>query len=223
MAVLSHKPEIPTPRRNSVSLGPPHDILIGVRRCGAFRRPSFRSLSILVGVCVIYFLAASSLARAQSKADEYRIKAAFLFHFAQLVDWPQAALGDEKNPLTLCTFGDDPFHGDLETTVQGKSIGTHPLQVRHAKQVEQIAGCHVLFIGSAERARASQLITVLNNDAVLTVGETDDFIKQGGIIGFRVEKDKVRFEINVEAADRAKLKISSRLLLLALNSPGNQG
>ncbi|MFY9803580.1 MAG: YfiR family protein [Candidatus Acidiferrales bacterium] len=152
--------------------------------------------------------------RAQVQMEEYKVKAAFLFHFIQLVEWPTGALGDEKSPLTVCTVGKDPFQGDLETTLQGKLIGVRSLRVQHFKTPQEVQGCQVLFIGS-DRAQIPAVIAALKNGAVLTVGETDDFAAQGGMIGFCAENNKIRFEINVQAADRAKLKISSRLLLLA--------
>lgn len=188
------------------------------------RRGGRRPVSSLL-FCAAAFLALAlanvNSGRAQDAVAEYRVKAAFLFHFVQLVDWPPGALGDEKNPLTICTVGKDSFQGDLETTLQGKLIGTHPLHVEHLKSPQDIKGCRVVFIGDSERVQVPLIIAALKDDAVLSVGETDDFVKEGGMIGFCVENNKVRFEINVGAADRAKLKISSRLLLLAKNVIGN--
>ncbi len=158
---------------------------------------------------------------AQAPVEEYRVKAAFLFHFVQLVDWPPGALGEEKKPLTVCTVGKDSFQGDLDTTLQGKLIGTHPLHVEHLKPSQEIKNCRVVFISGSERAQVPVIIAALKDDAVLSVGESDDFIKEGGMIGFCVDDNKIRFEINVGAADRAKLKISSRLLLLAKNVIGS--
>ena len=149
------------------------------------------------------------------------MKAAFLFHFAQLVDWPAPSPGEENRPLTLCTLGQDPFGGDLETTLQGKSIGTHRVQIRHVRQPQDVPGCQVVFISGRDRKQVVSLLASLKNDAVLTVGESDDFVKQGGMIGFCMDSDKVRFDVNVDAAARAKLKISSRLLLLAKSVIGN--
>lgn len=173
------------------------------------------------GALLIVWVAIAPNARAQAEAEEYRVKAAFLFHFIQLVDWPKGALGDDKNPLTVCTVGKDPFQGDLETTLQGKQIGAHALRVQHLKSGQEIQGCRVLFIGSSEREQIPQIIAGLKQGVVLSVGETDDFVKQGGMIGFLVENNKVRFEINEQAAEQAKLKISARLLLLAKSVIGN--
>jgi hypothetical protein len=169
---------------------------------------------------LIIILCSGGAATAQ-QTDEYRVKAAFLFHFAQLVDWPADLQGDESKPLTLCTIGPDPFGGDLDTTLRGKSIGTRALQIRHLKQAQEIEGCHVLFIAGRDRKQVAPLLSALKDTAVLTVGESDDFVKQGGMIGFCMENNKVRFDINVDAAARVKLKLSSRLLLLAKSVIGN--
>jgi hypothetical protein len=192
--------------------------------CASSRRRRAAGSTLLCAVAL--FVAALSFVDfgiAQAPVEEYRVKAAFLFHFVQLVDWPPGALGQEKDPLTVCTVGKDSFQGDLETTLQGKLIGTHPLHVEHLKPSQDIKNCRVVFISGSERGQVPVIIAALKDDAVLSVGESDDFIKEGGMIGFCVDNNKVRFEINVAAADRAKLKISSRLLLLAKTVIGNHG
>jgi hypothetical protein len=177
-------------------------------------------LTLLVGL----ILAESGRrAQAQSQAGEYHVKAAFLFHFVQLVEWPASALGNEINPITLCVIGEDPFRGDLEATIAGKTVGGRVMVVRHLKSAEDFQGCQVLFVSGHDPARFGRLLAELKDGPILTVGESDGFVEQGGMVGFLVEGNKVRFEINVEAAERAKLKISSRLLLLAKTVVGNHG
>jgi len=155
------------------------------------------------------------LLRGQSEVDEYRLKAAFLFHFAQFVEWPSSVLKNPPGPLVICVMGQDPFRGELEGLVQGKSIDGRVLEVRHVRQIQDSRTCHLLFIGKKESAHVPELIAILRNMPVLTIGESDDFLQQGGIIRFCWEERKVRFEVNQEAAGKANLKISSRLLLLA--------
>jgi hypothetical protein len=155
-------------------------------------------------------------------AGEYAVKAAFLFHFAQFVEWPPEAFKDASSPLKYCTVGDDPFRGALEESVHGKSVGSHTLQVQHLTRREPIAGCHILFIGVGEKKHLPEDLSGAAGHAVLTVGETEHFAQEGGMIGFLVENDKVRFEINMKTAATAKLKISSRLLLLAKTVIGNE-
>jgi YfiR/HmsC-like len=159
--------------------------------------------------------------QAQGKTEEYHVKAGFLFHFAQLVDWPAAA--GANLTFGLCMLGDDPFQGELENTLNGKAIGSKPIHILHLKQSQDARSCQVLFISNTEDQHLRKIIEELGNSAVMTVGESDDFIDRGGMIRFTLDQGKVRFEINLKAADPAGLKFSSRLLLLAKNVFGKQG
>jgi hypothetical protein len=117
--------------------------------------------------------------------------------------------------LLLCTLGDDPFHGELESTVEGKQIGSRVLRIRHLSEAQVTRGCNMVFICKNENRRLAAILASLRNSPVLTVGEADDFLTSGGIIRLCLEGNKVRFEINREAAESARLRISSTLLLLA--------
>src|SRR5580698_1874522 len=108
---------------------------------------------------LIAFLLAGMLGGPQPPQDEYRVKATFIFHFAQLIDWPTNVGLGVDNSLFLCTLGDDPFRGDLESTVQGKTIGTRVLRIRHLKRPEDIPGCGILFLGKAESAHIPTVLT----------------------------------------------------------------
>jgi hypothetical protein len=195
------------PRRHS------RDLPAGVAAISLFRRRAFLLLLIL--------MATYGPSHAQGKAEEYHVKAGFLFHFAQLVDWPTAAVGGPA--FDLCTLGDDPFRGELENTLNGKVIGTKPIRVLHLKQPQEAGTCQVLFISNDEDPHLAKIFEGLGNSAVMTVGESEDFISRGGMIRFCLDQDKVRFEINLKASDPAGLKFSSRLLLLAKNVFGKQG
>jgi YfiR/HmsC-like len=152
---------------------------------------------------------------AQSDAEEYRVKAAFLYHFAQFVEWPQETFKDEGNPLTYCMIGEDPFHGALDASLSGKTISGHALRVRHLRLAQEVQGCQVLFLGDEEKKLLPSVLTILKGNSVLIVGESEHFVQHGGMIGFLVEENKIGFEINMQAAEKAKLKISSKLLALA--------
>jgi hypothetical protein len=147
--------------------------------------------------------------------SEYQVKAAFLFHFAQFVDWPPETYKDAASPLTYCTAGGDPFQGGLDASMNGKTIGGRPIRVLHLKEAGESQGCQILFLGIADKKLVSATLAKLSGSPVLTVGESINFAQGGGMIGFLLEDNKVRFEINLEAAERAKLKISARLLALA--------
>jgi hypothetical protein len=168
-----------------------------------------------LGLAVILATMLAGPTELHGDASEYVVKAAFLIHFAQFVEWPPEAFKDASSPLMYCTIGEDPFGGALEESVKGKSVGGRALQVQHLKGREQIGGCHILFIGGAEKKHVAEDLSSAAGHAVLTVGETEHFAQSGGVIGFLVENEKIRFEINLQTARKTKLKISSRLLSLA--------
>ena len=149
-----------------------------------------------------------------SSLNEYAVKAAFLFHFAQFVEWPEGTFQNTNSPLVYCTIGEDPFQGALEASLKGKVIGSHPLVVRHVKDASEAQGCHVVFLGKVKR-RVPEELAILQGSPILTVGESEQFMKDSGMIGFCMEESKIRFNINLEAAEQANLKISARLLMLA--------
>jgi YfiR/HmsC-like len=163
----------------------------------------------------VLFLAAPPKLPADSKVEEYSVKAAFLFHFAQFVEWPQGTFDGNNSPLKYCTLGDDPFHGALDAILSGKTIGTRPVSVEHFRQAREIVGCQVLFIGASQKKTIPTALESLKGFPILTVGESEHFVQEGGMIGFFLEDNKVRFEINLTAAERARLKVSARLLSLA--------
>lgn len=152
---------------------------------------------------------------------EYQVKAAFLFHFAQFVEWPPEAFKDASSPLTYCIVGEDPFQGALDQTLRGKLVESRQLRVRHLKDSQQIAECQILFIGAAERKGMSGVLAVARGLPVLTVGDAEHFAEDGGMIGFCLEQKRVRFEINLQAVQQANLTISSKLLALAKTVVGD--
>ena len=157
---------------------------------------------------IVLLAAATAGVRAQEPSLEYRVKAAYLYNFVKFVEWPAASA---SGPLTICVVGGNPFGSVLEETVRGESVGDRPLAVRNVDEPDE--SCRVVFV-PAGTAVASAL-RATRGTPTLTVGETPRFLSQGGIINFVIEGGKVRFDINQEAAARADLKISSRLLRLA--------
>ena len=174
-------------------------------------------------VLLVLLAAAQEPSQAQSQIDEYRVKAAFLYHFVKLVDWPAGSLGDASQPMSLCTFGDDPFQGELDRSVDGKSVGSRVIRVRHLRDPKTLRDCQILFLGKSEDKRTPVILADLAGIPLLTVGESDSFAQQGGMIGFALDENKIRFNINLDPAERSGLKISSKLLLLAKEVIGNRG
>ena len=119
------------------------------------------------------------------------------------------------NSLFLCTLGEDPFQGALEGTVAGKAIGNRVIRIRHLAEPRDMQACQILFLGRAQSKRVPVLVADLHNAPILTVGETAGFLDAGGMICFLLEENRLRFAINLDAAESARLKIGSRLLILA--------
>src|SRR6202453_3975650 len=117
-------------------------------------------LTILL--CVV-FACSRERSGAQSTDEEYRVKAAFIFHFAQLVDWPPETSTDAANSLFLCTIGDDPFQGALESTVAGKAVGDKIIRVRHLGSAEDMQAFQILFFGRAQSKHIPTLLANLHN------------------------------------------------------------
>jgi hypothetical protein len=146
---------------------------------------------------------------------EYRVKAAYLFNFAKFIEWPPPA---RSGPLTICVAGRNVFGDVLEQTIAGEAVDGRPLTARVI--LEPMDGCHILFVpqGAAETA----YLRTTQDTPVLTVGETPGFVARGGVANFVLEGGRVRFEIDPGHADRAGLRISSRLLRLARVPGGGQ-
>ena len=170
----------------------------------------------MIGLLLAVLLLAGSGWGADVSPSEYKLKAAFLYHFSQFVDWPDGAFAEEKSPFIIGVLGDNPFGSDLERTVEGKAIGAHRLQVQVFRSwAEATNHCHILFISSSEQKKFSEILTALGDSEILTVGEADSFGGAGGMIQFIFEGNKIRFRVNETAAARANLKVSAKLLSLA--------
>ncbi len=147
---------------------------------------------------------------AQAPVGEVQVKAGFLFNFAKFVQWP----GSNDGPLVVGIVGDDAFAEIVATTVKGQSIKGRELQTRSLDIGDDPSGCHVLFVGAMRPRDAAELIQRVRGP-VLTVGESVQFLRDGGMVRFYVEKNKMRFQISQRNAEAAGLKVSSQLLTLA--------
>jgi hypothetical protein len=177
------------------------------------RAKTYRVLSLAL-------LLAATLARAQdSQPIEYRFKAAFLWNFAKFIEWPPRAFTNESAPFIIGVLGTNPFGEELEQTVRGKQIGTHPIKVQLFRSADDAKHCHILFVSASEQSRLAEVFKTLGDAPALTVGEYDQFTQKGGMINFVREGNKIRFQINDAAAQAAGLKISSKLLSLAVRTP----
>jgi hypothetical protein len=170
------------------------------------------SISRLLPAMVVFILLCAPV-RAQ-QPSEHEVKAAYLYNFANFVEWPSEPPPNTSTTLNIGILGRDPLGVAFET-IEGKKVRGQPVRVYRSHRLADLRDCQILFIGNSERTFVPQILADLAGRSVLTVGESDGFAEQGVIIDFYMVDNKVRFKINVEAGTRAGLKLSSKLLKLA--------
>jgi hypothetical protein len=147
-----------------------------------------------------------------SSSPEYVIKAAYLLNFARLIDWPADAFATVEAPMTIGVLGSDPFGQALQQTVVGKRINRRRIEIKRLQWGQDLRGQQIVFISAEDSHRITELANRVGDQPILIVGESPDLARRGATINFRIEDDKVRFEVNVAAARRARLTISSQVL-----------
>lgn len=163
---------------------------------------------------VLAGVAAVAAAGPLPTAPEYAVKAAFLYNFAKFVEWPKEAPAALASKVTICVLGADPFAEILDQTVAGKTVGERGMTIVRVGRVSDAVACAIVFVSASEAPHLRSVLAAFHGLPVLTVGDVDGFAEAGGIIGMFLENNRVRFEINVQAADEAHLNISSKLLSL---------
>lgn len=158
------------------------------------------------------------------EVSEEQVKSAFLINFPKYVDWPPNAFAETNSPIVVAVFGETGLDQDLQKMIKGKTIMGRPLVFKRVTATEEFtSGCHVLFIDAATVQRTPDILSKLTGVSVLTVGESDGFLDSGGVIRLARRDRKVRLEVNLAAAGRAHLKISSKLLSVADVVMGKSG
>lgn len=174
---------------------------------------------VVLGILIFSLSLTMPAAGADSDVSlERKVKAAFLYNFPKFIEWPESTSKDFDNSMIFGFVGavdlKNAFDFYTAQTIHGKTV-----VARQVFSTAELAACDVLFFGSANAARLTPLLESLQGKAVLTVGESEEFIDQGGMIKFFLDQGRLRFEINLEAAERVGIKISPNLLMLAKISP----
>ncbi|MGH9372166.1 MAG: YfiR family protein [Vicinamibacterales bacterium] len=170
--------------------------------------------SLLLGACI--WIAHPA---AQDPGPEYRLKAAFVSKFPEFTEWPESALSNRKT-LDLCVARPNPFGSSLSDLVVGETVRGRPLVARDVADARAIDTCQLLFVPRLPARARKALLARAATRPILTVGDYPGFLDEGGIVNLRLVDGQVRFEINVAAANRAGVRLSSQLLRLALNVRG---
>jgi YfiR/HmsC-like len=179
------------------------------------RRPGRLPLPPAIPICLLlaFALGLPCSCPAAGEPTEYRVKAVFLLNFTKFIGWPPAAFEASDSPIAICILGADPFGSEMDRILAGEVVNGRRVTVQRIKHAPPPKSCQVLFAGESEKDIAKTLREL--GPGILTVGEGESFVRQGGMIGFIVEDRHVRFEINQTEAENAGIKVSSRLLNVA--------
>lgn len=168
------------------------------------------------GFILLYITAGvPSLMSQSSFASEYQVKAVFLFNFSHFVDWPESAFDNPYSTFVIGIIGDDPFGPYLAAAVEQERIGSHIIRVERYRSIQEITKCHILYIGSKDPEEIKHILAAAKGHKILTVGDTPNFIRFGGMIRFYTEQGRIRLNINNTLARQTGLRISSKLLRVA--------
>lgn len=178
---------------------------------------------IIVMLMMALSQAPHAWAQDSDQSSEYLIKAGYIYNFAKLVEWPASAFAQPDSPIVIGIVGTDPFGPIIDKVLEGKKVNGHPFLIKRLKPTADVKECHILFIGSSLGPHVADTIRLTRGTPILTISEIPGFADHGGIIHLTLEQNKVRFEVNVDAAKEADLNISSRLLVLAkvIQQPGD--
>jgi hypothetical protein len=147
--------------------------------------------------------------------SEYQVKAAFLINFPKYVEWPAEAFAATNSPIVIAAMGETKVAAEIEKIITGRTVNGREIVLKRLASHEEPGVCHILFISAAEQQHSPNLCTQLKDISVLTVGESDDFLDRGGIINLARRDQKIAVQVNLTAADKARIKISSKLLGVA--------
>jgi hypothetical protein len=170
-------------------------------------------LPIFIVLCVLVPLPGVAADARLPSADEWQIKSAFIYNFTKFVEWPEAG-GGATQPIVIGVLGEKELAQQLAAVVAGRNVNGRSIEVRPVRTAAEARATQLLFVAAAEESRYAAMRSELAESPVLTVGETPSFSVTGAI-GFVQDGEKLRFEINVDIAERAHLKISSQLQKLA--------
>ena len=183
---------------------------------GLFKTGRYLLVFSLFMIMILYGFSAAALNTEADKRKhaEYKIKAAYLYNFAKFVEWPAVAFADPSLPLGICIFGEDPF-GDALDTNKNKTVNGRTLEIMHSSGSTELSGCHILFISPKETNNLKDILEMIKDRHILSVSDINKFADHGGMINLKQVKNKIRLEINHEAAKQSGLKMSSKLLKIA--------
>ncbi len=175
------------------------------------KRPNILMPVVFVaGILLLFPIRAQNALR-----QEYQVKGAFLFQFSQFTHWPDHAFASPSSPFVVGILGHDPFGRFIDDLVAGEQVEGHPIVVKRYASLSELEASHILFISKQLNEPLPKVLEKAATMGALTVSEITGFAQQGGMVRFYVDNNKIKFQVNVEAAKSAGLTVSSKLLRLA--------
>ncbi len=170
------------------------------------------AVNVFIAVAMSLFAVPAQRVWAQAqRPTEYQVKAAYLYNIAKFVEWPECMFGCPKSPVVFGILGEDPFGGALEE-VKNRTISGREIRIRRFESVKDVMVCHILFISRSEKKNLPDILREVGAAPLLLVGDMDEFAQRGGMINLALKNETVTLEINVDALNRAGIKVNSRLL-----------
>jgi hypothetical protein len=170
---------------------------------------------VVILLAVTFGIFGSTTLPQHKESPEYHVKAVFLYNIVQFVEWPKDSVPNETSPIIIGILGIDPFGSFLDDTVLGEDVNGHPLIIERYASVHDIKNCHILFIHSEMVPKLPTILKKLKGKGILTVGDAVNFAKQGGMVRFFTQENKIKIRINLKAVKEENITISSKLLRLA--------
>jgi len=161
-----------------------------------------------------FFHTASLRAADLPVLPEAQVKAAFLINFPKYMDWPAEAFAETNSPVVIAVLGESKVADELQKAIVGRTVAGREIVLKRLASGQTPVDCHILFISASEK-NASAVLFGLKHNAILTVGETADFLDHGGIINLARRDRKIALDVDLIAASDARIKISSKLLSVA--------
>jgi len=169
-----------------------------------------------IGVLFLLFGSLQVFAQQSDNVSEYKLKAAFIYNFSQFIEWPESAFSAPDAPFQICVVGDDPF-GEILKPIQKRKYHTHPIEISYPKTVSEAGSCRILYLDTQNKASQwRDIVKNLGDAPVLTVTSNIDAMDSGFCIGFVSLEGKTRWNMNLAAARKAQLKISAKLIEIAV-------
>lgn len=186
------------------------------RTCHTLRSPIAPALARFCAGVILLECASAAWADTTSMGtnQEYELKAAFVFNFAKFTEWPDLAFIDESTPIDLCVVGSTPFSSHLDA-FDGKTIHGRNINVKTLAADADVSRCHIAYFGQSSSQYVRATLGKLRGHGLLSIGEDQSFLHNGGLITLFIEDNKIKFRVNVSAIPKTGLKISSKLLRLA--------